>query len=98
MIRRYQLFLVVACLALSSGCLCCGICTKRANEECCPTDIRKTHYWCFGEDAIIHGPCGPKEELYGYEPTLWREWPPDGCGCEVQANAMAVPQPSNVTE
>ena len=30
----------------------------------------------------MHCPCGPKEELYGYERTDWREWPPDDCGNE----------------
>jgi hypothetical protein len=75
---RSGVFLVAACLVASSGCLCQGICTKRENELCCPTDIRKTHFWCFGEDAIFHGPCGPKEELYGLEPTCWREWPAPG--------------------
>ena len=72
---RIGILLVAVCLGASSGCLCKGICTKRDNELCCPTDVRKTHFWCFGEDAYIHGPCGPKEELYGYEPTCWREFP-----------------------
>ncbi len=72
--RLTILILMAASFAVSSGCIC-GVCTKRENESCCPTDIRKTHFWCFGEDAIIHGPCGPKPELYGYEPTCWREFP-----------------------
>ena len=72
---RIGILLVAACFTSSSGCLCRGICTKRDNELCCPTDVRKTHFWCFGEDAFIQGPCGPKEELYGYEPTCWREFP-----------------------
>jgi hypothetical protein len=75
MLWRNEILLITLCLAASSGCLCRGMCTKRENEKCCPTDIRKTHYWCFGEDSILHGPCGPKEELYGYERTEWREWP-----------------------
>lgn len=72
---RIGTLLVAVCFTASSGCLCRGICTKRDNELCCPTDVRKTHFWCFGEDAFIQGPCGPKEELYGYEPTCWREFP-----------------------
>jgi len=82
MMWRNKAILMAMCLALSSGCFCHGICTKRASEERCPTDIRKTHYWCFGEDAIMHCPCGPKEERYGYERTDWREWPSE-CGDEI---------------
>lgn len=67
---------------------------------CCPTDIRKTHFWCFGEDAIFHGPCGPKEEFYGAEPTVWREWPSCTAGCNGidgigQSNAMTPTTPTN---
>lgn len=72
--RRLTL-LLAASLLIVAGCCCRGICTKRASEERCPTDIRKTHFWCFGEDAIMRCPCGPKELDYGYERTCWREWP-----------------------
>ena len=96
--RRTGLLLIAGCLAVSSGCLCKGICTKRDNELCCPTDVRKTHFWCFGEDAIIHGPCGPKEELYGYEPTCWRAWPAmDMPGCD-GGPYMALPNPPPAEE
>ncbi len=62
---------------LLSGCnLCC--CGKRASELSCPTDIRKTQCWCFGEDAVFSCPCGPDEEFYGYQPTCWRNWPASG--------------------
>jgi hypothetical protein len=64
-------------IAAASGCnLCC--CGKRASELECPTDIRQTHCWCFGEDAIFHCPCGPDSEFYGYQPTCWRSWPAPG--------------------
>lgn len=94
--RLTTLILMAASFAVSSGCIC-GAFTKRDNELCCPTDVRKTHYWCFGEDAIIHGPCGPKPELYGYEPTCWREFPsvpPCYCtGCDgLPASAMPLNQ------
>src|SRR4051794_39978076 len=89
MMWRKEILLVAACLALSSGCLCQGICTKRASEQCCPTDIRKTHFWCFGEDAILHGPCGPKEDMYGYERTQWREFP----DCQNADGDIACAQP-----
>jgi hypothetical protein len=78
---RIGQLLVFGYLTLAAGCCCHGVFTKRENEVCCPTDIRKTHYWCFGEDAKIHGPCGPKEELYGYEPTSWREFPDVAAVC-----------------
>jgi hypothetical protein len=103
MFGRIGTFLVAASLLASTGCLCQGICTKRQNELCCPTDVRKTHFWCFGEDSIMHCPCGPKEELYGYEPTQWREFPECssypgcavGCGAPVQPlleGPLGVPQ------
>lgn len=38
----------------------------------------------------MHGPCGPKEVLYGYEPTCWREWPAMGPACEP---AITLEQP-----
>jgi hypothetical protein len=90
--------------AVSSGCIC-GACTKRENELCCPTDIRKTHFWCFGEDAIIHGPCGPKPEFYGYEPTCWREFPEvppccdtHSCGVPISPPPLNEAPPSSPTE
>ena len=45
---------------------------------CCPTDIRKTHLWIFGEDAIFCPPCGPDHDYYGQKPTCWRDWPSSG--------------------
>src|SRR4051794_2226927 len=89
--RNGTMLIAAACLAASSGCLCHGICTKAESERQCPTDIRKTHYWCFGEDAIMHCPCGPKNELYGYERTQWRAWPDycEDCG---------VPGPRSIPE
>jgi hypothetical protein len=75
--RRISIIYVVVCLMLISGCnYCCW--GKRISEKNCPTDIRQTHKWCFGEDALFHYPCGPKAEFYGYQPTCWREWPASG--------------------
>src|SRR5262249_2769534 len=65
--------LVLSAVAIN-GC-CCG---KRESELCSPTDIRKTQFWCLGEDALFHYPCGPRPEFYGAEPTCWREWPTSG--------------------
>lgn len=97
----HKTVLVVAYLTVSSGCFCRGVCTKRESELHCPTDIRKTHYWCFGEDAIMHCPCGPKEELYGYERTDWREWPADECcngNCCVPVAPNSPGQPEQLPE
>jgi hypothetical protein len=55
-----------------------GCCSKRASEKKCPTDIRKTHCWCFGEDALFRYPCGPNRVYYGHKATCWREWPSSG--------------------
>jgi hypothetical protein len=91
--RNVVALLLTVLVAAPCGCCVSGICTKRDNELCCPTDIRKTHFWCFGEDAIIHGPCGPKPELYGYEPTCWREFPiVPPCYC-VDCNRLPSTQP-----
>ncbi|TWT90741.1 hypothetical protein Mal64_11380 [Pseudobythopirellula maris] len=68
---------MLAGLIGASGCQH-GVFTKSAQEECCPTDIRKKHFWCWGEDAVIHSPCGPDEAYYGCKPTCWREWPAPG--------------------
>ena len=55
-----------------------GILGKRNSELCCPTDIRKTHFGYFGEDAIFCRPCGPDHDYYGHKPTCWHEWPSSG--------------------
>ncbi len=52
--------------------------SKRRSELCCPTDIRQTHHFSWGEDAIVHGPCGPDREFYGLKPTHWRVWSTSG--------------------
>jgi len=75
--RRIGIIGLVLSLALVGGCHHC-LCGKRASEQHCPTDVRKSHFWCFGEDAIFRYPCGPKEDFYGHEPTCWREWPASG--------------------
>jgi hypothetical protein len=92
--RQFSILSLAICLAAVSGCatFCnspacsdgqpdgCNACCvgKRLSELRSPTDIRKTHFWCFGEDAVFHYPCGPKSEFYGAEPTCWREWPTSG--------------------
>jgi hypothetical protein len=74
---RFGVVILILFQVLTSGCnYCCW--GKRRSEKNCPTDIRQTHVWCFGEDAIFHYPCGPNEEFYGYQPTCWREWPTSG--------------------
>lgn len=82
---------LIGSLLIASGCHC-SCCGKRASELQCPTDIRQGHAWCFGEDALFHGPCGPKQEFYGHEPTTWRAWPAEAdewrdiCGsCQTNA-------------
>jgi len=71
---------LVVCLAAASGCnICCW--GKRATELESPTDIRKSHFWCLGEDAVFAQPMGPSREDYGLKPTCWREWPADGARC-----------------
>jgi hypothetical protein len=57
------------------GCHSFGPLVKRESEENCPTDIRKTVPWCYGEDAIFQCPCGPSTDYYGHKPTCWRTWP-----------------------
>jgi hypothetical protein len=67
-------------LAATCGCqLCC--CGKRDMELESPTDIRQSHFWCLGEDAIFAYPCGPSPVDYGLKPTCWREWPAGGARC-----------------
>ncbi|MCA9236067.1 MAG: hypothetical protein KDA44_11385 [Planctomycetales bacterium] len=73
---RICLALVVATAAL--GCQPHGPFVKRESELNCPTDIRKTVPWCFGEDAIFTCPCGPDEAYNGMKPTCWRAWPGGG--------------------
>jgi len=65
---------IIILAAFSAGCHV-GICAKRASENCCPTDIRKTVPWCAGEDAVFRCPCGPDGDFYGHKPTCWRTWP-----------------------
>lgn len=61
-------------MLLTCGCRH-GLVTKYAQESCCPTDIRQTHCWCWGEDALFDTPCGPDEAYHGHKPTCWRPWP-----------------------
>jgi hypothetical protein len=94
---------VILSAALASGChISC--CSKRVSEKKCPTDIRKTHCWCFGEDALFRYPCGPNQVFYGHKATCWREWPTSAsqwrdmhCGPPMQALAaqegQVVPSP-----
>ena len=123
MIRRLSILSLAICLAGISGCtlFCnspacsgeqpdgCNVCCfgKRLSELRSPTDIRKTHFWCFGEDAIFHYPCGPKPEFYGAEPTCWREWPTSGaewrdgscgaqCGRDLSAPVESGVAPANI--
>jgi len=65
---------LVLCLATFCGCHY-DIFSKRRSELCCPTDIRQMHPFSWGEDAVIHSPCGPDAEFYGLKPTSWRVWP-----------------------
>jgi hypothetical protein len=91
-----QLLIISAIFYLAaafSGCSQFGCCSKRASEMECPTDIRKTHCWCFGEDALFQCPCGPDAAGYGYQPTCWREWSESGAewsdsGCWPQSGEM----------
>jgi hypothetical protein len=72
--RLFGIVCLAMALAVFGGCrYCCW--GKRASEKRCPTDIRKSHFWCFGEDALFRYPCGPKSEFHGHEPTCWSEWP-----------------------
>lgn len=66
-------------LGLTTFCGCQhDILSKRQSELCCPTDIRQKHPFRWGEDAILHSPCGPDAEFYGLKPTSWRLWPTSG--------------------
>jgi hypothetical protein len=62
-------------LAAASGCHSFGPLVKRESEMNCPTDIRRTVPWCWGQDAIFSCPCGPTDDFYGHKPTCWRCWP-----------------------
>lgn len=66
---------LVLCIVLlaTSGCHW-GVLTVRHQEQVCPTDIRKRHWWLWGEDAIFHCPCGADGAYHGHKPTCWREW------------------------
>jgi hypothetical protein len=78
--RQLGTLSLIVCLAAASGCnLCCW--GKRNSELEGPTDIRKSLYWCFGEDAVFEQPLGPSREDYGLKPTCWREWPDGGPRC-----------------
>ncbi len=67
----------VTVVALSLA-VCCGCHSgpwgKREQELSCPTDVRKSLHWCWGEDAIFDCPCGPDEAYHGYKPTCWHDW------------------------
>ncbi len=77
MVRHIGLVILALSFVVVSGCHV-GCCSKRASEKKCPTDIRKTHCWCFGEDALFRYPCGPNRVYYGHKATCWREWPSSG--------------------
>jgi hypothetical protein len=78
--RQFGVLSLIVCLAAATGCnVCCW--GKRASELGSPTDIRKSHFWCLGEDAVFEQPCGPNKEGYGLKPTCWREWPADATRC-----------------
>ena len=78
--RLASILILIICLTTASGCQisCFG---KRNTEFKSPTDIRQSHPWCLGEDAIFEYPCGPSREDYGLKPTCWREWPAGGARC-----------------
>ena len=95
--RHLLLINVLVCLAALSGCRC-GCLEKRGTELAFPTDVRKSQFWCFGEDALFHYPSSPKGEFYGHRPTCWREWPADGaewrdlhCGPPIESAMFAEP-------
>jgi hypothetical protein len=77
MLRHIGLVIFAFSFTAVTGCHV-GCCSKRASEKKCPTDIRKTHCWCFGEDALFRYPCGPNRVFYGHKATCWREWPASG--------------------
>lgn len=70
---RICFMLMLAATAL--GCRAHGPFVKRESEVRCPTDVRKTVPWCYGEDAIFMCPCGPAQAYHGLKPTCWRPWP-----------------------
>ena len=74
--KSHCILVVLLAIALN-GCQH-GPLGKRNSELCCPTDIRKTHVWGYGEDAIFCRPCGPDHAYYGHQPTCWRDWPSSG--------------------
>lgn len=79
--RQIGILSMIVCVTATTGCnVCCW--GKRAAELESPTDIRKAHFWCLGEDAIFEQPCGPSKEDYGLKTTCWREWPADGGRCK----------------
>ena len=71
--RQIGYSILALCVAFSSGCHVC-FWGKRYSEFTSPTDIRKTHPWCLGEDALFHYPCGPNRANYGLKQTEWRDW------------------------
>jgi hypothetical protein len=77
MVRHIGLVILALSVATVSGCHV-GCCSKRASEKKCPTDVRKMHCWCWGEDALFRYPCGPNRVYYGHKATCWREWPSSG--------------------
>lgn len=69
-----QSIVLLALAALFAGGCRHSVFAKRAQEECCPTDIRKTYCLPWGEDAVFKTPCCPDAAYHGYKPTCWREW------------------------
>lgn len=78
--RQLGTLSLIVCLAAASGCNF-GPWGKRATELEGPTDIRRSHFWCLGEDAVFEQPLGPSRDDYGLKPTCWREWPAGGARC-----------------
>lgn len=74
--KSFQYGLIIGLFALS-GCHL-GLLEKAESERNCPTDIRQTVPWCFGEDAIFYCPCRPGEDFHGHKPTCWKMWPTSG--------------------
>lgn len=74
---------------VASGCHY-SVIGKRKQEVCCPTDIRKTYYTPWGEDAVFETPCCPDEAYHGHKPTCWREWQ---APAEVWRDEYCGPQP-----
>jgi hypothetical protein len=85
--RQLGTLSLIVCLAAASGCNF-GPWGKRATELEGPTDIRRSHFWCLGEDAVFEQPLGPSRDDYGLKPTCWREWPEGGARCTDPAKCL----------